>query len=356
MDNEHRSMRVTVSNRTILRIVLLILLTYIALKFVIKVDRILELVFLSLFLSIALNPAVTWIARNLKIKSRSIATTLAYLLVVVVISGFFALVLPPLVKQTKTFAGNLPGNISSLKQPNSAAGRFVKHYKLTNEINNLSIDVSNHTSNLAAPVWSTASKIGEFLASTLIVFVLTFMMIVEGPIWIERYSKLRFKKHDWHKDLASKMYRIITGYVNGQILLALIAGLVTLVSLVIVTNILNVSVNDVALAGIIIFTGLIPMIGHIIGSIVVVIACLFVSWPLALIMGIILLIYIELASVTIQPYIQSKYNELSPMLVLIAALLGISAGGILGAFVAIPLAGCAKVAFKQYLSHRKLID
>jgi predicted PurR-regulated permease PerM len=72
-------------------------------------------------------------------------------------------------------------------------------------------------------------------------------------------------------------------------------------------------------------------------------------------MGIILLVYLELASVTIQPYVQSKYNELSPMLVLIAALIGISAGGILGAFVAIPIAGCLKVALKEYLSQRKLL-
>lgn len=306
-------------------------------------------------MSVALNPAVSWIARNLKIKSRGITTTIAYLLVVVFLIGFFSLVLPPLVNQTKTFASHLPANINSLKQPNTAAGRFVRHYKLTKEINNLSLDVSNHTSDLAAPVWSTASKVGQFLAATLIVFVLTFMMIVEGPIWIERYYKLRVKKHDWHGELASKMYRIVTGYVNGQLLLALIAGLVTLISLEIVTHTLNVSVNDVALAGIVMLMSLVPMIGHIIGAIIVVVYCLFVSWPLALIIGIILLIYIELASVTIQPYVQAKYNELSPMLVLVAALLGISAGGILGAFVAIPLAGCIKVAAKEYMIHKKYI-
>ncbi len=356
MSHENRSVKVTITNRTVIRVLALILVTYISLKFIIKVDHILELVFTSLFLGIALNPAVTWLAKNLRIKSRGAATSIAYVLVVIVLVGFFALILPPLFKQTKTFVSNLPNNINSLKQPNTAAGKFVNKYKLTKEINNLNAEVSNHTTDLTAPALSTATKIGQILGSTIIVVVLTFMMIVEGPTWIERWEKLRIKKHDWQDDLASRMYRIITGYVNGQILLALLAGFVTLISLVIVTNILHVSVNEVALAAIIILTGLIPMIGHIIGAVIVVLACLFVSWPLALIMGIILIIYIQLASVTIQPYVQSKYNELSPMLVLIAALLGISAGGLLGAFVAIPLAGCLKIALKEYLVHRNMIE
>lgn len=356
MEHKTKKVSVTVSNRTVLRVIALIIIAYIAVKFVIKVDHILELIFISLFLSIAMNPAVTWLARNLKIKSRSIATSIAYLIVVVITVGFFILVIPPLVHQSEIFVSNLPKNINSLKQPNTAAGKLVQHYNLTKVINNISQDVTNHSNNLVGPVWSTASKVGGILASILIVFVLTFMMIVEGPVWLERYWKLNVKKHEWHGDVASRMYRIVTGYVNGQLLLALLSGLVTLITLIIVTNILHVSVNDVALAGIMMVASLIPMFGHIIGTIIVVIACLFVSWPLALIVGLILFVYLELASVSIQPYIQSKYNDLSPLLVLVAALVGISAAGILGAFVAIPIAGCLKIAIKEYMTHKDLID
>lgn len=356
MEPKHNVVRVTISNRTVLRILGIIVVAYIGVKLFFRVDHILELIFISFFLAIALNPAVSWFAKNLKLKSRAMATAIAYLIVVVVLVSFFALVLPPLVRQTENYVSNLPNDITSLKQPNTAAGKFVKHYKLTSAVDNLSQEISRHTSRFSFPVWSTASRIGGILASILIVFVLTFMMIVEGPVWLERYWKLRVKKQTWHTDLANRMYRIVTGYVNGQLLLALLGGVVTLVSLLIVSAVLNVSVNEFALAAIIILTGLIPMFGHIFGSIVVVLACLFVSWPLALIMAIILFVYVEIANVTIQPYVQAKYNDLSPMLVLIAALLGISAGGIIGAFVAIPLAGCAKIALKELLLHRNMID
>jgi predicted PurR-regulated permease PerM len=356
MKDDEKSIKVTVSNRTVIRIIALILLAYLSVRLIIKVDQVLHLIFISIFLAIALNPAVSWIARNLKIKSRGLATSIAYLFVVGIIVGIFALIIPPLVRQTENFINNVPSTFRTLRNPNSATGRFIIHYKLNKTRDNLSQDISNHTSNIVKPVWTTAGRIGGILASVLVVFVLTFMMIVEGPSWLDRYWKLRFKKHDWHVDLASRMYKMITGYVNGQLLLAVLAGLVTLVSLIIVNNLLHTSVNDLTLAGIMLVTGLIPMFGHIIGTVIVVIACLFVSWPLAIIMGLILFIYLEIASVTIQPYVQSKYNDISPLLVLIAALLGISAGGILGAIIAIPLAGCLKIAFKEYLLHRKIID
>jgi predicted PurR-regulated permease PerM len=101
MNPKPSNVRVTVSNRTVLRVIVLIIVAYLAVKFVIRVDHILELIFLSIFLSIALNPAVSWIARNLKLKSRSLVTGIAYLIVVLITVGFFALTLPPLIHQTE---------------------------------------------------------------------------------------------------------------------------------------------------------------------------------------------------------------------------------------------------------------
>jgi predicted PurR-regulated permease PerM len=51
---------------------------------------------------------------------------------------------------------------------------------------------------------------------------------------------------------------------------------------------------------------------------------------------------------TIQPVIQARKSELTPLIVFIAALVGLSFGGLLGAIVAIPAAGCLKVLFNDY--------
>jgi predicted PurR-regulated permease PerM len=152
------------------------------------------------------------------------------------------------------------------------------------------------------------------------------------------------------------MNQIVSGYINGQILLAFIGAVFTFITLAIVSSVLNVQINTLALTVIIFFTGLIPLFGHIIGGIIVVIACLFVSWPLALIVGIALLVYLQIENITFQPYIQAKYNNITPLLVFVSALVGIAAGGLFGAFIAIPLAGCIKVAIEEYLDQRNLID
>ena len=117
--------RVTVSNRTILRVLGIILVTYLFLKLVIRVDHILELIFVSFFLCLALNPAVSWIAKSLRVKSRIAATGIAYLVVVVVLVAFFALVLPPLIRQSITFAEKLPSDVTSLQKPNTESGRIM---------------------------------------------------------------------------------------------------------------------------------------------------------------------------------------------------------------------------------------
>jgi predicted PurR-regulated permease PerM len=350
------SLKITISNRTIVRVLVVVLISFIVVKFIIKVDHALELIFFAFFLSLALNPAIRGIAKWLKIKSRSLATAIAYLFVIVFLTVFIALVVPPLVRQTINFARDIPQTVNNLQHSNSPAGRFVKHYKLESQIHNLSQYLKSHVSNLKEPVISTATKLGDALISALVIFVLTFMMLVEGPEWVDKMSKVKFfADNKWRVDIVRRMYKIITGYVYGQVLLALISGGIALIALVVTSSLLNVSVNSVALAGIVVVTGLVPMVGHVIGGAIVVLACLFVSWPLALIMAIFLLVYQQIENVTIQPYLQAKYNELTPLLVFASALIGIAVGGLLGAFVAIPAAGCLRVAAKGYLKHQRQI-
>jgi predicted PurR-regulated permease PerM len=82
---------------------------------------------------------------------------------------------------------------------------------------------------------------------------------------------------------------------------------------------------------------------------------LFASVPLAITMLIYFIIYQQIENTTIQPFVQSRANELTPLIVFIAAILGIGFGGLLGGIVAIPIAGCAKVLFDDYIERGKLV-
>ena len=181
------------------------------------------------------------------------------------------------------------------------------------------------------------------------------MMLIEGPKWLREIWKhvpARRRAHD--QEIARKMYKVVTSYVNGQVLVASIGAIFAMIALVITSTIIGVSINAVALSGIVFLFALIPTIGTILGALFVAMFCLFASPLLALVMIIYFIVYQQIENATIQPMIQSRGSELTPMLIFIAAILGIGLGGVLGGFVAIPLAGCAKVLFDDWIEDRDL--
>jgi len=346
---------ITISNRTIVRVILFLLGTVLALRLVDNMRHPLTLIFVSFFLSLALNPIVTKLSNMLKNKSRVRATAMAYGAVVTVLVAFIVLIVPPLISQTTEFIREVPKTLSDLEDQDSSLGRLVRRYNLEEQIQNFANDWSRNLGSVQGPVVTTANRIFSNIISIITVFVLTFMMLVEGPRWLKsvwKHVPEYRRSHD--KEIALKMYRVVTSYVNGQVLVAAIGASFAMVALVIASSIINVSINAVALAGIVFLFALIPTIGTILSALIVAMFSLFASPTLAIVMIVYFVIYQQIENATIQPMIQSKGNDLTPMLVFIAAVLGIGLGGVLGGFLAIPLAGCAKILFDDWIEDRDL--
>lgn len=353
MSKNREHISVSIETKTIIRILSLTVATMFALNFLHNVSRPLILILISAFLALALNPAVSWIAHKIKDKSRVRATGAAYVLVITFLVAFFSFVFPPLIKQTVDFIQEVPSTIQKIKTDNSAASRFVYRYNLDDQIDHFTSDFGSRFKDLGKPALSTAGKVGTGVVSTVTVLVLTFMMLVEGPVWIERYfTTLKPERRKHHKKLAKRMYKVVVSYVNGQVIIAAMGGFFATIALFIMSQIFNVTINAVALGGIVALFALLPLIGTTIGSLIVVVACLFVSVPLAIAFAVYFVIYQQIENVTIQPYIQSRGNNLTPLIVFVAALLGVGLGGVLGAFLAIPTAGCIKVLVDDHFEGR----
>lgn len=344
---------INIEYRTIVRVVVIGVLSIIGLSLLTKIGHTLALIFISFFLAVALNPVVSWISRHLKSKSRVRATGAAYVMVLLVIAGFLGLVVPTVVNQTSTFIKSLPATYAEYTNEDSAVNRFIKDYDLEDDISRATEDFKNKFQDVGDSALSTASAITSFLLSLLIVLAMTFFMLVEGPDWLKYIWSLQDPEDVPHRrKTLYKMYGVVTGYVNGQLLVALIAGTISLFALLAGNAIFGGDINAVVYALIVTITALIPMFGATIGSAIVVILCSFTSLPLAIAMAIFFMIYQQLENVTIQPLIQSWQSQLTPLIVFIAALIGIGFGGILGAFVAIPIAGCIKVLAVEHFSHK----
>ncbi len=351
--NTDKQIIINIDSVTVIRVLALVVASLLVLGFLENVVQPLTLIFMAFFLALALNPAVSTIADKLKSKSRMRATGVAYLIVLAFLAAFIAFVIPPLVNQTVDFIKEVPGTIQDYKNEDSPLNDFVHRYNLDEQVDRFSQDFGNRFGDIGGPVLSTAGVIGSTVAKTVTVLVLTFMMLVEGPAWLKRFWAMQpASKRARRQIVAQRMYRVVTNYVNGQVLIAALGGLFASIAIFIFSQIFNAPVNAIALGGIIALFALLPLIGTILGAVIVTLACLLVSVPLAIAVAIYFIVYQQIENVTIQPYIQSRGNKLTPLIVFIAALLGVGLGGILGAFVAIPVAGCIKVLVEDHYARR----
>jgi predicted PurR-regulated permease PerM len=313
------------------------------------------LIFTAVFLALALNAPVTWVSHHLpgNFKGRrGLATGLATFLVIVVLAAFLASLVPPIVRQTKTLIDRAPQLVRDVRNSDSDLGKFVKHYHLESQVEKVSDQLNTRLQHVSGTAVSTLGTIATSLFSVLTIIVLTFMMLVEGPYWLKFGQQLvpKYKRAKAER-LSRDMYKVIKGYVNGQVLLAFIASLMLLPGLLI----FDVS-YPIALLAVVFICGLIPMVGHTIGAAIVTVVALFTS-PLSA-LGILLwyFTYQQIENYLIQPKLQANATNMSPLLVFMSVVIGVSFSGLLGGLVAIPIAGCIRVAILDYLESRDLID
>jgi len=352
--DSNRKITVNITNKTFLRAILWVFVTILIYKFIGRISGVLTLIFVAFFLALALNPIVSWVRTRLGIRSRAWATAVSYLLVVIFLTVFFLLVTPPLIRQTRDFIRQVPQTVENFQSQNSSAARFVRKYSLDKKLSQSAHDFASHYSNFGGTILDTGKRLIEVVVSSLAVIVMTFMMLVEGPKWLDLYfGTMPQIKRQHQRVLAYRMYKAVSGFVNGQIILAFLAGIFAFLALVIASSILDVHTNAAALAGIVAVFGIIPLFGNLIAATIVVIFSLLNSVSLALVMLVYFVFYFLLESHTLQPYLQSKLSELTPLMVFIAALIGVAFAGILGALVAIPAAAIIKILAEDYFERRQ---
>src|SRR5206468_8877786 len=127
--------------------------------------------------------------------SRALATALSFLIVIVLITAFIWSLVPPLVRQTQSFAHGAPRLVNSLHDSNSEVGRLVHRYHLEKQVDKVSSQLGERLKNVGGAAFSTVSRIGSSVFSMLAILALTFMMLIEGPHWLKFFKELFPKRH-----------------------------------------------------------------------------------------------------------------------------------------------------------------
>ena len=353
--NTDNTVEITVSNQTVVRILILVILSFIFMSALRHATHALILIFTAFFLALALNAPVRWLADRIPGKrrgSRTLGTSLSFIVIIALLFGFLASIVPPLIRQTSNFIDVAPSLIEDARSEDSGLGRFIRKYNLQDQTEKFSSQLSERLDNVSGTAVSTFTRITSSIFSTLTILVLTFMMLIEGPSWIKFARRLIPDEKESHlSHMAQDMYKVITGFVNGQVTLAALAATLILVPLFI----FHVS-YPIALMVIVFICGLIPLVGHTIGAIIVSTVALFTSPFSALGVLVYYIMYQQIENYVLQPKIQANSTNMSPLMVFASVVIGVNFGGLFGGLVAIPLAGCLRIVLLDYLHSSNLLS
>jgi predicted PurR-regulated permease PerM len=259
-------------------------------------------------------------------------------------------VIPPIVDQSVKFAKTVPGLVENVGSKSGPINTVINNYGLRPQFNNavdsLQGKVGAISATLGTNLLNGAGSLLSGLVNALLVLIFTFFMLIEGPQWINRLWGL-YKNPDRlkrHKALSQQLYGVVKGYVNGQITVAAVAAVAAAVVTAILALVFKVPLYlSLTIAAIIFLFELIPLFGATIGAVVGTLLLLLNNPLMAVIFLVYYLLYQQFENAYVSPKIQGNAVNISGLTVLASVTVGVAMFGILGGFIAIPIAGCVRI-------------
>ena len=337
--------------RTVLAVLAIIIALWILIQVVWITRQVLTWIFVAVFFAIALGPAVDWLQRR-GIRRRGYAVAVTALAVAGLVALVGWLVIPPLVAQVNDFATKVPDYVDDLTKGKGRFGFLETKYHIVERIREaVNEGGASKVFGLSGTAVSITKSVLTMVAAVITIIALTYFMLLEGPTWMERFYSLFSKERQPRlRRICRDVAGVVGGYVSGNLLISLIAG----VSSGLILAILDVEFA-LALGLLVGILDLVPLVGATIAAVVVT-TVTFLStdgiWP-GLVMLIFFIVYQQLENHLLQPLVYGRTVQLSPLLVLIAVLIGASLAGVLGALGAIPVAGALQVIVLDWLEHSR---
>jgi predicted PurR-regulated permease PerM len=334
--------------RTVFVVIGILVASFVVLKILWISRHVLSWIFIALFLTLALNPAVDRLER--RVKRRGLATGIVYILALVGVALIGWLFIPTLVDQVNSFAHKVPDYLDDITKGRGRLGFLQEKYHLVDKARKaLREGGASKLFGISGTAVAIAKGVVTAVVATLTIAFMTFFMLLEGPNWMNRfYSLLRPGSRRRWQAVGHDIYRTVGGYVTGNLLISLIAGTLT----AIVLAIMGVP-YAIALGLIVGILDLIPLAGATIAAIIVGAVAFLHSIPAGIVVVAFFLVYQQVENHVLQPVVYGRTVQLSPLAVLISVLIGAELAGVLGALAAIPVAGAIQVIILDWLRHRR---
>jgi predicted PurR-regulated permease PerM len=277
---------------------------------------------------------------------RVVAIAVMFVAIILAVAGLVLLVVPLGVSEVAQLQVQAPGLAAAAQDRiNSLQGSPVMILGFKVDIKAATDTINSHTREYLLGQFGNAVSIGLTALTTLLqillMFIVAFLLALDAPS-IKRVLR-RFVPSDYRTDFDQiwrRIRKMLYAYIRGQLI---IAGLIGILS-GIACWVLGLA-DPVALGLIAGITALVPYIGPFVGAVPAILVGLAAAPIKALLVGIAYFVISNIILNFVYPKIMGDAVRLPPVLVIVAFIAGFSWAGILGMFVAVPLAATLRILF-----------
>ncbi len=326
------------------KIILKVALVGLALAFLWVIRDIVVILLLAVVLSSAMEPMAEYLSRRRV--PRSVSVLGAYVIVIAIIGLIVAVIVPPMINQFQLLAERLPDYSLELQAKYPILHTIFGNFDLGNIAREL-FDIATGSETVFS---KTVGVFNGFFA-IITVLVVSFYLVAADKGMKRFISDLVPGKHQgFVESLISKIQHKMGMWVIGQIILSLFIFALTFIGLTILG--VDYALFLAVLAGLF---EIVPYMGPFLSAVPAVFYALVQSPPLAVAVVILYIIIQKTEGYILVPKIMEKTVGTSPLVVLLALLVGYKLGGVLGLLLAVPLAGAITVVIHEF-SHQKPVQ
>jgi predicted PurR-regulated permease PerM len=338
--------------RSVLRTTLIVLGVALAVYVAYLLRKPISWLVIAAFIAVAMSAPIRFLSRHMP---RGLAIAAAYGTLIAVPVVLAALLIPPLVGQAEELARDVPGYVTDLEE-------FVNDNETLSNLNDdydIVSKLEDEASKLPGKIGDAAnilSDIGVGLVNSIFaavtILILSIFMVSSGSRYLDRFLGAQDERHrEPMRRAFDSIGNAIGSYVGGALIQATLAGTFAFIML----TILGAPFAG-ALALVVAFGDLIPVVGATIAAFFVGIVMLFVNFPVGLIVWIVYaIVYQQIENYVIQPQIQRRAVAVEPLVILVAVLFGSTLFGVPGALLAIPTAASIQIIVREVMDYRRTL-
>ena len=304
--------------------------------------RVVIWVLIAGFFAIVLAPVVRRLEARLR-GHRGAATAIVMLMATMVFLGVSALFLMPIRNQIVSTVTDLPGSVDEAASGRGPVGHLVTRLHLNKLVRDHQAEIRAWADRVNGQSFNIARSVVEGVLAFLTIFVTAFLLLTQtSAIGRAVQGLLPHRRRAAAKRVSVDAAAAVSGYMIGNLLISLIAGVSSFVCLLIL-GVPNPAVFALWVA----FADLIPLVGATLGAAVAVLAAFLHNSTAGIIAVVFFIAYQQFENSVLQMTVMSRTVKVNPLVVLLSVLFGVELFGLMGALLAIPLAGSVQVLFKE---------